>query len=86
MTMNPHQQSSSSALLNGNNNGYLVSMRNTPSNINTIKTHNDNQCIPQNKLGLSSNTSEFDMVKEEKEILSKKLDDFTKILGEFQNN
>ena len=34
-------------------------------------------------MGLSANTSEFEMVKEEKEILNKKLDDFTKILGEF---
>ena len=31
----------------------------------------------------SSATSEYDIIKEEKEMLNKKLDDFTKILTEF---
>ena len=61
-------------------------MRHTPSNINTIHTANNAECLPIQNIGISANTSEFENIKEEKEILNKKLDDFTKILGEFQKN
>lgn len=61
----------------------MISRQNTRSNISSMHQTNN---AGTHLVTVTGNNSEFELIKEEKDMLNRKLDDFTKILGEFQRN